>query len=297
MSGDRNCESRNPWAAWISTASNPAARRPPGRPGECLDDLVDLGARQLGWRVRAGFTGGGDGGRGRPQAGRSRGRMRAPPRGRSAGMPPRPRPGWRTRGATAPRRTRRRGPPIWVLECRPCGWTNECSTMMSAVPAAARTRWYSMMAGVTSPSAVALPDHMGGIATRLRSVNPANASGENSVGISGLQEQKTEDRRQKTEDRKTLPLASRLSPLASRLSPPASRLPPLASPLTPCPYRFGYFGTGGQVNGFSLICFSSTSMALSSWASLPAEADAGSLSSRMSGSKPWFSMSHWPFSL
>ena len=62
----------------------------------------------------------------------------------------------------------------------------------------------------------------------------------------------------------------------------------------PAPYRTGYAGLAGNVNGFSLICFCRTSIALASWASRPAPADVGSLSITMSGSPPWPSMSHLP---
>jgi hypothetical protein len=44
-------------------------------------------------------------------------------------------------------------------------------------------RSHSMIGGVTNPSAIVSPDHVAGMATRLRSVSPANKSGENCGGV------------------------------------------------------------------------------------------------------------------
>jgi len=81
--------------------------------------------------------------------------------------------------------------------------------MTSPVPAAARTRWYSTLAALTNPSGVAVPDHIGGIAMRFRSVSPANDNGDNSVGIRLLESR--------------IPDPSPLAPIGWGISAPAAR--------------------------------------------------------------------------
>ena len=50
-------------------------------------------------------------------------------------------------------------------------------------PAAARRRWYSTIAGVTSPSGVACPDHIGGMTIRFLNVRPCRDNGESKSGM------------------------------------------------------------------------------------------------------------------
>ncbi len=56
----------------------------------------------------------------------------------------------------------------------------------------------------------------------------------------------------------------------------------------------GYGGFSGKMNGSFLILAKRYSIAVSSCLSCPAISEAGSFSTRMSGSAPWFSTHHFP---
>ena len=111
VSGERNCDSRNPWAAWISTASNPARCARAAAPAKAST------ASSIWGRVNSAGASGllslmvamGEGAStGRPV---TREEARAPA-WEIAGTPPRLPRGWPRRAATAPRRMRPRGRPV-----------------------------------------------------------------------------------------------------------------------------------------------------------------------------------------